>query len=262
MKILDFRAAKKSGKKISMITAYDYTMARIAAASPVDSLLVGDSGAMVMHGFDSTLSATPEIMALHTAAVARGAGGKFIVADMPFLSFRSGLPAAMDCVAKLMRAGAHAVKLEGVYGHEDIIKAIVGADVPVMGHIGLTPQSIHRLGGYRVQGREAAAAKDLLAQAKLLEKLGCFAIVVECIPSALAAKIARALKIPVIGIGSGPHTDGQVLVLQDMLGLYADIKPKFVKRYAEGADIFRRALEDYDREVKEGKFPDKETTCP
>ena len=261
MKIQDFAAAKRDGKKISMVTAYDYTMASIAAASPVDSLLVGDSAAMVMHGFDSTLAATPDMMAFHTAAVARGAKNKFIVADMPFLSFRSGLGPAMDCVGKLMRAGAHAVKLEGVYGHEDIIKAIVGADVPVMGHIGLTPQSIHRLGGYKMQGKEAAAAKDLLAQAKLLEKLGCFALVAECIPAALAGKIARALTIPVIGIGSGKDTDGQVLVLQDMLGLYNDLTPKFVKRYAEGSNIFLQALTAYDREVKEGKFPAKDNIC-
>ncbi|NLO91942.1 MAG: 3-methyl-2-oxobutanoate hydroxymethyltransferase [Elusimicrobia bacterium] len=261
MKITDFAAFKKAGRRISMITAYDYSMARIAASSSVDCVLVGDSAAMVMHGHESTIAATPELMAAHTAAVARGAKTKFIVADMPFLSLRSGLPAAMSCAGELLRAGADAVKLEGVDGHEAVIKALVHADIPVVGHVGLTPQSICRLGSYRVQGRGAAQAKKILAQAVRLQKLGCFAIVAECVPSALARRMSALLSIPVIGIGSGPHTDGQVLVLHDVLGLYPDFSPKFAKRYCDGAGLFARALSAFDGDVKRGRFPAREHEC-
>ena len=259
MKIQDFRRFKEEGRKISMVTAYDYAMARIVNASAVDCVLVGDSAAMVMHGHPSTLPATTGMMALHAAAVARGAPGKFIVADMPFLSFRKGIRAAMDCVQALMQAGACAVKLEGVAGHEDVVGHIVRSDVPVMGHLGLTPQSVHRLGGYRAQGADARSAKLILEQAARLEALGCFALVLECVPDELAGRISAKLKIPTIGIGAGPLTDGQVLVLHDLLGMYQDISPKFVKRYLQGFALMKDALDRFDSEIKSGIFPARKT---
>lgn len=254
-KIQDFLKYKTEKRKISMVTAYDYTMAGIINASDIDCILVGDSLAMVMHGAPSTLSATPGLMALHTRAVSKGAPDKFIISDMPFLSFRKGIPAAMDCVEKLMRSGACAVKPEGVAGHEDVIERIANSDVPVMGHLGLTPQSVHKLGGYKIQGTGAGSARTIFKQAKKLEALGCFALVLECVPDKLAAEITASLKIPVIGIGAGPHTDGQVLVLQDMLGMYKDLSPKFVKHYLEGHSLIREALNSYNLEIKTGKFP-------
>lgn len=255
MKIQDFLKYKEEGRKISVITAYDYTMARIINDSAVDCVLVGDSLAMVMHGYSSTLPATPELMALHTLAVSKGAPDKFIVADMPFLSFRKGIRPAMDCVEKLMQAGACAVKLEGVTGHEEVIESIVNSDVPVMGHLGLTPQSVHRLGGYKMQGKGSQSARAILKQAAKLENLGCFALVLECVPDSLAAEITAALKIPTIGIGAGPLTDGQVLVLQDMLGMYKDLSPGFAKHYMEGYAVIRGALDRYNQEIKAGTFP-------
>ncbi len=255
MLITDFYRYKKNGAKISMVTAYDYTMAKLAAASSVDCVLVGDSLAMVMYGKPSTIWASNRVMALHTGAVAAAVKNKLIIADMPFLSFRKGPDKAMGCVDMLVKAGAQAVKLEGVAGHENVIKRIINSDVPVMGHIGLTPQSVHRFGGYRVQGRDKRSAERILEQAKKLESLGCFAVVLECVPDALAKKITAALKIPTIGIGAGPHTDGQVLVLQDMLGLYGDIAPSFVKRYMDGRRLVVAALNSFDKEVKSAEFP-------
>ncbi|HAH05199.1 MAG TPA: 3-methyl-2-oxobutanoate hydroxymethyltransferase [Elusimicrobia bacterium] len=256
MKIQDFRRAKEEGRKLSMVTAYDYTMARIVNASAVDCVLVGDSAAMVMHGHPSTLQATTELMRLHTRAVARGAPDKFVVADMPFLSFRKGLAPAMDCVQALMQAGACAVKLEGLIGHEATLEHIIRSDVPVMGHLGLTPQSVHKLGGYRVQGRDSASARALKEQAARLEELGCFALVLECVPEELAGEVSAELSIPVIGIGSGRRTDGQVLVLQDLLGMTHDLAPKFVKRYLEGCSLMKDALDRFDAEIKNGGFPE------
>jgi 3-methyl-2-oxobutanoate hydroxymethyltransferase len=260
MRIEDFRKFKAENKKISMITAYDYSFAKIINKTNIDCILVGDSLSMVIHGNDSTLGATPEMMAMHTAAVSKGASDKFIVGDMPFLSFRKGIPAAMDCVEKLMRAGANCVKLEGVTGHEDVISHIVNSDVPVMGHLGLTPQSIHKFGGYKVQGRDKEAAKSLYNQAKKLEELGCFAVVLECIPEQIAEEITGSLSIPTIGIGAGSKTDGQVLVLQDMLGMFEDISPKFVKHYLQGFALINDAVNKFDSEIKDGAYPsDKES---
>ncbi|MCM2324710.1 MAG: 3-methyl-2-oxobutanoate hydroxymethyltransferase [Oligoflexia bacterium] len=253
--IHDFRKMKEDGRKISMVTAYDFAMARIVDASEVDCVLVGDSCAMVMHGFPSTVHATTEMMVTHVAAVARGLSGKFLVADMPFLSFRKGPAAALECVDPLMKAGAHAVKLEGVRGHEATVEQIVRSGVPVMGHIGLTPQSIHQLGGFKVQGRDEETANELLAQAVLLEKLGCFSLVLECVPSTVAARITRELRIPTIGIGAGPDTDGQVLVLQDLLGMNGDFRPRFLRRFFDGDEQLRAALNRYHSEVTAGTFP-------
>ena len=253
--VLDFAAAKAAGRKISMVTCYDSSLARVLEASAIDCILVGDSAAMVMHGHGDTLAATVELMALHTAAVRRGAPTRFLVGDLPFLSFRKGVPAALDAVAALMRAGAQAVKLEGVTGHEDVIEAIVGSGVPVMGHLGLTPQSVNALSGFRVQGRREDDAACIVEDARRLEALGCFSIVLECVPSALGARITSALKVPTIGVGAGIHCDGQVLVLQDLLGLTGGHRPKFVRSYLDGNTAVREAIDRFDHDVKKGDFP-------
>ncbi len=253
--VLEFAAAKAAGRKISMVTCYDASFARVLEASCVDCLLTGDSAAMVVHGHSDTLAATVEVMALHTAAARRGAPTRFLVADLPFLSFRKGVPAALDAVAELMRAGANAVKLEGVAGHEDVVTAIAGSGVPVMGHLGLTPQSVHALAGFRVQGRSEDDAARIQSDARLLESLGCFALVLECVPSPLAARITASLRIPTIGIGAGAGCDGQVLVLQDLLGLAGEFRPRFVRRYLDGAALVREAVDRFDRDVKQGAFP-------
>jgi 3-methyl-2-oxobutanoate hydroxymethyltransferase len=254
MNILDFKKMKTEKRPISMVTCYDYTSAKQVDQSEIDTVLVGDSLAMVMHGFPSTIHATIEMMALHTAAVARGLTQKFLIADMPFLSVRKGIPPAMESVDALMRAGAHSVKIEGVDGHEDVIKQIVGSGVPVMGHLGLTPQSIHQFGGFKVQGRDEMA-EDVFRQAKKLEELGCFAVVLECIPAPLAERITRELSIATIGIGAGLGVDGQVLVFQDLLGMNPDFKPKFVRHFMTGKTNLLAALNQYHREVVERSFP-------
>jgi 3-methyl-2-oxobutanoate hydroxymethyltransferase len=260
MKVHDFKKMKENKAKITMATCYDYWSARIIAKSDIDSILVGDSVAMVMHGFKDTLSATVDLMALHTAAVAKGSGDKFVVGDMPFCSYRKDLGSNMDAVQKIMQAGAHAIKLEGTIGNENLIRHIVDSGIPVMGHIGLTPQSINQLGGFRVQGKTSEAKKLLLQEAQSLEDAGCFSIVLECIPGKLAKNITEKLSIPTIGIGAGRHTSGQILVLQDLLGFNEDFKPKFVKKFLEGAALMQEALNKYSTEVKEQKFPDEEYT--
>ena len=251
----EFLKAKAAGRKVSVVTAYDAWSARIVSASRVDAILVGDSVAMVVHGHATTLAATVDMMALHTAAVARAAGGKFIVGDLPFLSYRKGLPAAMDAVDALVKAGAHAVKLEGVDGHEDVIAHIVGSGVPVMGHIGLMPQHVHELGGYRVQGRSDDATDRLVGEARTLERLGCFSIVIECVPAHTADRITEAVSIPTIGIGAGPGTDGQVLVLHDLLGMVPEGGPKFVRQYLNAESLITEALNSFDEDVKAIRFP-------
>lgn len=255
MNVLDFREYKIQNRPISMVTGYDSWSASIIAASDVDCILVGDSLAMTMHGHDSTLPATGEVMALHTAAVRRGAPEAFIIADMPFLTFRKGLVPAMETVEQLMRAGANAVKLEGYDGHGDIIRHIVDSGVPVMGHIGLTPQSVNQLGGYKVQGKGEDKALELMEEAMALEEAGCFSIVLECVPAALGKAISNKLYIPTIGIGAGNGCDGQVLVYQDMLGLNDRFKPKFVRTFMEGFELIKTALNEYDRTVKDRSFP-------
>lgn len=256
--IIDFQKMKKENKKISMVTSYDYWSANLLNETDIDCLLVGDSLAQVMHGHPSTVHADLEMMSVHTKAVARGAPNKFIVADMPFLSVRKGLKDAMDGVDSLMKAGATAVKIEGISGHEDIIKNIVESGVPVMGHLGLTPQSVHQLGGYKVQGRDKETSDFIFQGALKLQELGCFAVVLECVPTQLATDITKALEIPVIGIGAGPYTDGQVLVFHDLLGLTSGHKPKFLKTFSEGRELFKGSLEQFDLEVKENIFPSLE----
>ena len=258
--IHDFAAKKLAGEKISMLTCYDSTLAKVLAKTSVDCLLVGDSVAMVVHGHSTTLPATDEMMALHTAAVSRGAPEKFLVADMPFQSFRKSLDHAIASAALLMRAGAHAVKLEGAKGHLATVQHLVEGGIPVMGHLGLTPQSIHQLGGFRVQGKTPEAYSAILEDAVNLEKSGVFALVLECVPAPLAQKITETLKIPTIGIGAGHSTDGQVLVLQDMLGMNTSFKPKFVRHFLNGEALIIQAVEDYHLQTKSGKYPNETET--
>ncbi len=256
--VMDFAVAKSKGQKISMVTCYDYWSARIIDESDIDCVLVGDSLGMVMHGFPSTLSVSREVMALHTAAVARGLTNKFIVGDLPFLSFRKSLSDTMDAVERIIQAGAQAVKIEGADGHTEWIQHIVQSGVPVMGHLGLTPQSIHQLGGFKVQGREEKARQAIHRQARALQEAGCFAIVLECVPSDLAQLITQDLAIPTIGIGAGNATDGQVLVLQDLLGMNRDFKPKFLRRFVDGYSVVQQGLNSFARQVQEGQFPNSE----
>ena len=241
-----------------MVTCYDYTFAKIIAESEIDSVLVGDSLAQIMHGYGTTLNASTNLMALHTAAVARALPNKFIVADMPFMSTRKGLKNTMDQIEKLMKAGAHAVKIENADDHLEMISHVVRSGVPVMGHLGLTPQSIHQLGGPKIQGRADASAQKIINDSLDLEKAGCFSVVLECVPSKLAAEVSHKLQIPTIGIGAGPQTDGQILVLQDLLGMNINFNPKFLKKYLNGQDLITSALNAYVTEVANQKFPAKE----
>lgn len=253
--ILDFSRAKREQRPIVMIAAYDALMARVIAESEADAILVGDSAAMVVHGFPSTVHATVEMMCTHVAAVRRGAPEKIVVADMPFLSARRGTAAAVEAAGALMQAGANAVKIEGVTGHEDAIAHVVGSGIPVMGHLGLTPQSVHQLGGYRLQGRAVADAERVCAEARRLEELQAFAIVLECVPAALAEAITEERSIPTIGIGAGGGTAGQVLVLSDLLGLDARFRPRFARRYLAGHDLMRDAVNQFARDVRAANFP-------
>lgn len=257
MNVLDFAARKSAGEKISMITCYDFWSAQVLNRTDVDTLLVGDSLSMVMHGHDSTVFADVEMMALHIKAVAKGAPNKFIVGDMPFLATRKGLEPTMDAVAALMQSGANCVKIEGEAGQTDLIKHIVDSGVPVMGHLGLTPQSVEAFGGHKVQGRDEGAAGAIMESAKRLEQAGVFCIVLECVPSELGRIISEQLSIPTIGIGAGPHTDGQVLVLQDMLGMNPDFKPKFLRHYADGRGMITDAVNRFHDETRSGEFPNK-----
>ncbi len=256
--LLDFARAWRERKPVTLITAYDVLMARLVAASDVDAILVGDSVAMVVHGFPSTVHATLEMMTMHTAAVRRGAPDTFIVADMPFLSVRRGLDRALGAAGALLQAGANAVKVEGVRGHEEVIERLVESGIPVMGHLGLTPQAVHQLGGYRLQGRTAVQARKLRTDAETVAGLGVFAVVLECIPAALAKKLTKVLPVPTIGIGAGPHVGGQVLVLSDVLGLDADFKPKFARRYLAGHADVLRALNAFVADVAAARFPASE----
>ncbi len=255
MKIQDFEIKKLKNEKISMITCYDYSFAKIVADTSIDCLLVGDSLAMVMHGQTSTLGATVEMMALHTAAVAKGAPNKFIVGDLPFLSYRKDLTANMTAIGQIMAAGAHSVKLEGAKGNLDLIQHSVDSGVPVMGHLGLTPQSIHQLGGFKVQGKEKKEHDRIFEESMMLQKAGCFSLVLECVPAPLAAEISKSLKIPTIGIGAGNETDGQVLVLQDMLGMNMEFKPKFLRHYMNGFEMIKGAINQYHQDVQTQVFP-------
>jgi 3-methyl-2-oxobutanoate hydroxymethyltransferase len=251
----DFLSAKARGVRLTMLTAYDYTMARLLDAAGVDGLLVGDSVGMVVQGHEHSLSVTLDEVIYHTKCVARGIRRSLLVADMPFMSFQISPQQALENAGRLLKeGGARAIKIEGGVRSAPSIAAIASADIPVMGHVGLTPQSIHRLGGFRVQRDEEKLLEDALAT----ERAGAFAVVVECVPAEVAQRITAALKIPTIGIGAGVGCDGQILVAQDMLGLFDDFRPRFVKQFADlGADIVR-AVESYCREVRGGNFPGDE----
>ena len=255
MSILRFQEKKKAGEKITFVTAYDYPSACLVETSNVDAVLVGDSVAMVVHGHSDTIQATPEMMVLHTQAVARGLKKTFLVADMPFMSYRTSNRDALLMAERLMRAGANAVKLEGADGNLEWARHAVQSGIPVMGHLGLTPQHVHQLGGFRVQARERSAQEKLLEDALALEDAGCFSLVLECVPSRVAAEITHALNIPTIGIGAGPDTDGQVLVWHDMLGLQTEFKPSFVRQFAQLSDSTVSALNTYARAVVDGEYP-------
>jgi 3-methyl-2-oxobutanoate hydroxymethyltransferase len=253
------QAMKDKGEKISMLTAYDYSMAKILDAGGIDILLVGDSASNVMAGHETTLPITLEQMIYHAQSVVRGAERALVVVDLPFGSYQGNSTKALNSAIAIMKeAGAHAVKLEGGAEIEDSVRRILSAGVPVMGHLGLTPQSIYKFGTYSVRAKEEAEAQKLLNDALLLQELGCFAIVLEKIPAALGSQVAKALHIPVIGIGAGNGTDGQVLVVHDMLGITHDFNPRFLRRYLHLFDTIKEAVAQYVNDVKSGDFPNQE----
>ena len=259
--VLTFQQAKKEGTRLSMLTAYDYSTAKLVDAAGINSILVGDSLGNTILGYEDTLSVTMEDMIHHTAAVARGAKNALVIGDMPFMSYQASVYDAVVNAGRLMKEGrANAVKLEGGASVCEQIKAIVGASIPVCAHIGLTPQSINAFGGFKVQGKGEKQAQQLLDDARRVQEAGAFAVVLEGIPALLAHKITDTLDIPTIGIGAGAGCDGQVLVYQDMLGMFTDFKPKFVKHFANVGEIMTEAFKTFDQEVKEGVFPAQEHT--
>ena len=256
-----FKQAKENGDKLTMLTAYDYSTAKLIDEAGIDSILVGDSLGMVCLGYPDTLSVTMEDMIHHTKAVTRGAKEAFVVADMPFMSYQTSVYDAVVNAGRLIKEGhAHAVKLEGGMEVCEQIRAIVKASIPVCAHIGLTPQSVNAFGGFSVQGKGEEAAKRLIEEAKAVEEAGAFAVVLECVPEALATLITQQISIPTIGIGAGAGCDGQVLVYQDMLGLYSDFVPKFVKQFKKLDSEMKDGFRAYREEVRAGLFPAKEHT--
>ena len=253
--VIEFQKFKQEKIPISMITCYDFWSACIIDETEIDAVLVGDSAAMVMHGYSTTINADVEMMAFHVAAVRKGLTEKPLITDFPFLAHRKGKLFAMNVVDKFMKLGANAVKIEGAGSHVKIIKQIVESGIPVMGHIGLTPQSVNAIGGFTVQGLDKKSAIKLLDDAKHLEDAGCFSIVLELIPAVLSKKITDALSIPTIGIGAGKNTSGQILVLQDLLGLTKNFNPKFLRKYIDGFSLTKSALNKYSRDVKKKSFP-------
>ncbi len=259
--VVGIRSKKAKGEKLSMLTAYDYSTAKLEDESGINGILVGDSLGNVVLGYEDTVSVTMEDMIHHGAAVARGAKNALVVVDMPFMSYEVAVEEAVRNAGRLMKEGrAGAVKLEGGVRVAEQIRAIVKAGIPVMGHIGLTPQSINVFGGFKVQGKSEEAARALLADAKAVEEAGAFAVVIEAVPAALAQMITDAVSIPTIGIGAGAGCDGQILVYQDMLGMFSDFTPKFVKRYANVGEVMREAFANYAAEVASGAFPTEEHT--
>ena len=254
--VITFKESKKNNEKITMLTAYDYSMAKLIDESGINGILVGDSLGMVCLGYEDTLSVTMEDIIHHTKAVARGAKNALIVADMPFMSYQTSVYDAVVNAGRLIKEGrAQCVKLEGGLEVCDKIEAIVKSSIPVMAHIGLTPQSVNAFGGFKVQGKDEEAARRLIEEAKAVEKAGAFAVVLECVPEKLSKLITESISIPTIGIGAGVNCDGQILVYQDMLGLFSDFTPKFVKRYASLGDEMKTAFVSYINEVKDSSFP-------
>ncbi len=255
MTIQDFHKKKAAGEKIAMITCYDYTSARLIARSSIDCVLVGDSLGMVVSGYGSTIPVTMEMMSYHTECVRRGIGGAFIIGDMPFLSYQVSPEQAVQNAGLLLKSGANAVKIEGGAHFAPTVGKLTACSIPVCGHLGMTPQSVHAFGGFRVQGRSQDASERLLCDAKALESAGAFALVLELVPEDLARRITEEIRIPTIGIGAGRFCDGQVLVLNDVLGLDDTFRPRMVKRYMDGASMIIDSLDSYARDVKDGSFP-------
>ena len=259
--VTSFQQAKDKGEKISMLTAYDFTTAQLLDDAGVDSILVGDSLGMTMLGYDTTLEVTMDDMIHHTKAVTRGTKTALVIGDMPFLSYHVSVEDTIRNAGRFIKeAGAHAVKLEGGIEMVEKVKALVAAKIPVVGHIGLTPQSVNMFGGFKVQGKSAEAAQAIIDDARALEAAGVFAIVLECVPSPLAKKITEVIDVPTIGIGAGKDCDGQVLVIQDVLGMYKGLTPKFVKRYKETGDDIIEATKTYIEEINNGSFPEEKHT--
>lgn len=259
--VTTFQQAKEQGKKITMLTAYDYSTAKLIDGAGIDSILVGDSLGNVVLGYEDTISVTMEDMIHHGAAVARGAKHALVVIDMPFMSYQTSVYDAVMNAGRLMKEGrAGAVKLEGGKSVCPQIRAITEAGIPVVAHLGLTPQHINAFGGFKVQGKSEAAAKKLLEDALAIQEAGAIAVVLECVPAKLAALVTEKLDIPTIGIGAGSQCDGQVLVYQDMLGMFTDFVPKFVKQFANVGEVMTEAFTAYDKAVKEGAFPTEEQT--
>jgi len=257
--VLTFKKAKQDGERIAMLTAYDYSMAKLIDASGINGILVGDSLGMVTLGYTDTLQVTMQDMIHHSRAVARGVESALLLADMPFMSYQASVYDAVVNAGRLVQeGGVHAVKLEGGEEVTPQIRAIVKASIPVMGHVGLMPQSVNALGGFKVQGKDEETARKVLRDARAVEEAGAFAVLLECIPEKLAALITKSLSIPTIGIGAGHSCDGQILVYQDMLGLFSDLQPKFVKRYANFGASMREAFAAYGEEVRQGVFPGPE----
>ena len=253
-----FQQKNKSGQKISMITCYDYLSACILDKSDIDAVLVGDSLAMVMHGHETTIPATVDMMTLHVAAVNRGIKSKPLVADMPFLAHRKGLTLTMETVDRFCKSGAQAVKIEGAGDALTDIEYIIRSGVPVMGHLGMTPQSVHQLGGHRLQGKGQKTATQLIENAKMLEQAGVFSIVLEMVPSSVGKKITKEISVPTIGIGAGVNTSGQILVWHDLLGMNPSFKPKFLRTYLDAHYKILEALNGYCDDVKNKNFPSKQ----
>lgn len=252
------QAMKEQGEKITMLTAYDFSMARILDEAGIDVLLVGDSASNVMAGHETTLPITLDQMIYHASSVVRAVGRALVVVDLPFGSYQGNSRIALESTIRIMKeSGAHAVKLEGGAEIQESIKRILSAGVPVMGHLGLTPQSIYKFGTYTVRAREEAEAAKLLEDARLLQELGCFAIVLEKIPAKLAKQVAQSVDIPVIGIGAGPDVDGQVLVSHDLLGITKDFQPRFLRRYLDLFEEIKGAAEQYAKDVRTGSFPNE-----
>lgn len=259
--ITTFQRMKDNGEPISMLTAYDYSTAKLEDEAGINGILVGDSLGMVMLGYEDTLKVTMDDMIHHTKAVVRGAANALVVADMPYMSYHVSVEQAVENAGRLItQGGAQAVKLEGGAEFVEEIRAITRASIPVMGHLGLTPQSVNAFGGFKVQGKTAEAAQRILDDARALEAAGAFAIVLECIPATIAERISAEIRIPTIGIGSGAGCDGQILVYQDMLGLYGNLAPKFVKRFADAGQVMQDGFRAYIDEVSARSFPAPEHT--
>ena len=259
--VVTFMEAKKKGEKLSMLTAYDYSTAKLIDGAGINAILVGDSLGNVVLGYENTISVTMEDMIHHGRAVARGIKNSLLVIDMPFMSYQTSVYDAVMNAGRLMKEGmAHAVKLEGGIEVCDKVKAITQAGIPVMGHLGLTPQSIHAFGGHKVQGKDEIAARKLIENAKALQEAGAFSVVLECVPAKLAEIVTQTVDIPTIGIGAGKGCDGQVLVYADAIGMFDDFKPKFVKQFGQIGAAMTEAFRKYDEEVKGGVFPADEHT--